>query len=1178
MISETAIELRNRGRSMYQQSTFEASFFKLRTFVLRAVLSPGRTGVSRLSVVLTLAILSLAPAITLAQSAGTASVQGSVSDPTGAAVSNAKVTLTNSERGTSRTTVTDGAGLYSLPNLPVGSYSLAIEAPTFQGYTQKGVLEVGNNIQINAVLTIGSSSEHVEVQASGAALETENSSFKQVIDQKRITELPLNGRQATQLILVSGGAVNAPGNDINGSKTYANIPVIAVAGSQGIYNNYVLDGGSHTDTFTNTNLPYPFPDALREFSVESNSLPARNGLHPGSLVNVVTNSGTNQLHGTLFEFLRNNIINANNFFSTSKDTLKRNQFGGTLGGRILTDKMFFFGGYQGTRNKQTSSAQFYCLPTPAELTGDFSQMGGNCAPNATAIIDPVTGLNISATRKLPASSISAQAVALSKMLPNAQADRFGRVNIALPANNTEDQYIGRVDYNFNQKHNLFGRYFLTNYNAPAYFSPTNLLLTTTAGNDERVQTFTLGDTYILTSRLVNTFHGTYARRRDNRGPTAGGINANTIGVNMFTYVPDDLRITITNGFSVGCGTCSPGHFNTETEDFSDDIDYVRGKHQMAFGGEIVRTGDNTSAGYLQNGSFNFGGLASGVPVNGVQKAGEPMIDFLAGKMTAIGASTGFSQSKAQQTAYRQTSFGLYAQDTYHLNPRMTANIGLRWEPELFPVDNFHRGSDFSMAAFTANQHSSVFLNAPAGSLYYGDAGITKSFTDNRYANLSPRASFTIDPFGTGKTVFRAGGAIMYDNPALYTSQRNSSNPPYTNEIDIPGTTNLANPWSSYPGGNPFPIASPPLSTSPFPTNTLYVLTPRHIQTPTVNQWTAGVEQELGRGWNMSITYLGNKNSHLWLGLAINPAIYIPGTWSGPGSCGALTISPGVGNPCSSIGNSNNRTVLSLINPVQGAGYSPTMTQIDDGANSSYNGMLAAIQHRMSNNFSFLANYTWSHCISIGDSPGDVAAPTYESSANRRLDRANCGYDVRHIFNTTFVASSHFSSLHGVVGAFANNWQIAPLVRVTSGLPVNITSGIDNSLTGIGLDRPNLINPNAVYTHVKITQLATGNLNYINKAAFAQNATGTFGNLGRNAFRTPNQIEVDASLSRNFPVYKRVAFDLRLEAFNVINHPNFSTSSATGAAAYTTGLNSGTFGNITGALDPRIFQLAGKFVF
>ena len=501
------------------------------------------------------AVLLLTPLFLLqslpasAQTAGTASIQGTVTDPTGAAIPNAKVTLTNTDTGTARNTVSDGSGLYSLPNVPVGPYSFTVAATGFQGFTQKGVLEVGNNTQINAPLTVGSSSEHVEVQAQGVALETETSTFKQVIDQKRITELPLNGRQATQLILISGGAVNAPTNDLTGSKNYFSSTAIAVAGSQGNYNNYVLDGGTNVDTFTNTNLPYPFPDALREFSVESNSLPARNGIHPGSLVNVVTNSGTNQWHGTVFDFIRNNVVNATNFFSTAKDTVKRNQFGGTVGGKVITDKMFFFGGYQGTRNRQVGNSTSYCLPTAAELAGDFSQQGGLCpaskigttagAPNP--LVNPANGalINTDPTkpnyRKVDPSTYAAPSLALLKYLPLGLADQYGRINIALPANYSEDQYIGRVDYTFNQKHNLFGRFFLANYNQPAYFSPTNLLLTTTAGNDERVMNFTLGDTYILTPKLVNTFHGSYARRRTIAVPPAASTRRPSASTSTPTF-------------------------------------------------------------------------------------------------------------------------------------------------------------------------------------------------------------------------------------------------------------------------------------------------------------------------------------------------------------------------------------------------------------------------------------------------------------------------------------------------------------------------------------------------------------------------------------------------------------------------------------------------------------------
>jgi hypothetical protein len=1138
--------------------------------------------ISRLAVfaVLLLSFLPLGIAPAFAQTAGTASVQGTVSDSTGAVLPNVNVIFTSTDTGASRTTSTGGSGNYSFPNVPVGPYSIAVTAPGFRGFTQRGVLEVGNNLEVNASLTIGNATDQIiEVQATGTALETETSSFKQVIDHQRITELPLNGRQATQLVLISGAAVTAPTGDMVGSKNYASSTVIAVAGGQGNYNNYVLDGGTNVDVFTNVNLPYPFPDALREFSVESNSLPARNGLHPGTLVNGVTNSGTNQWHGTVFDFIRNNYFNANNFFSTKKDTLHRNQFGGTLGGKILTDKLFFFGGYQGTRESQATNAANLCVPTALELTGDFSQQPttGSCARSTIAagktLIDPVSGLNITTSRKVPTSSLSPQAIALTKLLPLAQADPVsGLIQIALPSINKEDQYVGRVDYTVNQRQTVFFRAFVTNYFAPAFYSPTNLLLTTTAGNDERVMNYTLGHTFIVSPKIVNTFHGSFARRRDNRGPTAGGINATAVGVNLYTYVPSDFRLAVSNYFSIGCGTCSPGHFNTYTQDYTDDVDYIHGKHQFAFGGEYVRAAQNSNAGYLQNGNFSFNGGLSGINNNNV---GEPLIDFLTGQQNA------FSQSRAQITNFRQNIFGLYGQDTWHVTQRLTVSGGLRWEPYIVPADLQARGSTFDQAAFNANLHSKVYPNAPAGSFYYGDAGVPKSFAHNRLANFSPRLGITFDPFGDGKTVFRAGGAIMYDSPGLYATQRMTSNPPVVNEIDLTGQISFANPWANYPGGNPFPGIFPPTAASTFPQNSLFVLVPVNVHVPVVNQWTASVQRDLGAGWNLSMSYLANKNSHLWLGQSPNPDVYIPGTWTGQGSCGALTIAPststnpsGVGNPCSSTTNTATRTRLALANPTQGSYYSTGMTIIDDGANSSYNGFLTAIQHRMSHNFSFLANYTWSHCISPGDANGDVTGPSYQNPSSPRGDRANCGYDVRHIFNTTMVAGTHFSSIHGFAGAVVNGWEVAPLVRILSGLPLNVTTGTDNSLTGIGLDRPNLTNASAVYSGQKITQLAAGgNRQYLSAktaGAFTANAPGTFGNVGRNAFRQPAFYDVDASITRNFPIYDRVAFRLRFEGFNLFNHPNFNT--------FTTALNSSTFGQATAAAPARIFQLAGKITF
>lgn len=1127
----------------------------------------------------------LLPSALHAQTAGTASIQGTVKDSTGAAVPNATILFTSTETGARREVKSAGSGDFSLPNVPVGAYTLNVTAPGFSGFRQNGTLEVGSNATVDPSLSVGSESQVVEVNASAVTLETETVNYKQVVDQERINELPLNGRQATQLVLVTGGAVTAPGNDMVGSKNYATSTVIAVAGGQGNYNNYVLDGGYHTDNFTNVNLPFPFPDALREFSVESNSLPARNGLHPGALVNAVTVSGSNNWHGSAFEFLRNNIINATNFFSVNpstgapiRDTLKRSQFGGTFGGHIVRDKLFFFGGYQGTRNRQVSNATNYCLPTPAELAGDFSQMGGACAKNtpdgsnlvnpSVAATDPryriITTPGTAGYRQVSTSTYSPQSLAFVKYLPLAQADQYGLVSVALPANNQEDQYIGRVDWNISQRHTLYGRYYLTNYKAPSYYSPTNILLTTTPGNDERVQTATIGDVFNLTSRMVNTAHATWARRRDNRGPTAGGINSRTLGVNVYTYVPVDFRLTVSNGPSAGCGTCSPGFFNSNSEDFSDDIDYQRGKHALAFGAEYIRAADNTNAGYLQNGQYTFNGQLSGVNNRNV---GEGMIDFLTGRMQTFG------QSRSQQTAFRENIYSFYGQDTWHATDALTVTYGVRYEPMLFQADKFGRGSTFDQTAFNSNTRSTVYPNAPAGTLYPGDPGVSRNLTNNRLNNVSPRVGIALNT--SPKTVFRAGGAIMYDSPALYLNQRQITNAPFTNEIGFTGNIPFADPYSVYAGGSPFPGVFPPNASAVFPTQSAYVIMKRDARTPVIYQWTASLQQELGRGWSFSANYLGNRNSHQYIGTYPNRAVYIPGVSTGAaGSCGPLTTNlPAAGAACSTTAsaNANARTPLSLANPAQGIYYTPTLTVIDDHGFSNYNGGIFTVQHRRGN-FNFLGNYTWSKCLDLADNQGDIANAQLQNTGNPRADYSACGFDVRHIANITFVTESKFTSLHGIAGALANGWQLAPLVRMTSGVPINVTTASDVSLTAQANDRPNLVPNVSLRSGVKVTSLAAGgNRFFFNRAAFTPAAAGTFGNLPRNFLRGPAYYNVDLSLSRNFNLYERLRFQLRLESFNVLNHPNFT-------AFTTANPSSSTFGYANSAADPRIFQAAGRFTF
>ena len=1106
-----------------------------------------------------------------AQTAGTGSIQGAIADATGAVIPNASVMATNTATQVKHSAKTGVNGLYSLPNLDIGTYTVDVVAPGFQHYSQTNiVLEVGSSIAVNVGMTVGGADQTVEVQASGLALQTEDSSFKQTIDQKTLTELPLNGRQVTSLITLSGGAVNAnENNDQQGSKTFYSSVVVSVGGGQGNATDYRLDGGDHNDYMTNINLPFPFPDAVAQFSVETTALKAESGLHPGGLVNVVTRAGSNQWHGTAFEFIRNNYFDATDFFSTSKDTLHQNQYGGTFGGRILRDKLFFFAGYQRLKAAQSQALIKSYVPTAANLLGDFSVTdGATCQAKPIQLLNPLTGA-VLAGNKINPSSFTAAALALQKYLP-VTTDPCGAVTYAIPSQQAENEFITRVDSTISPKHSLYGRYFLDGYQHPAAYSPTNILVTTQPGNYERVQGLTIGETYIVTPNMVNSLHLTATRRRDNRGPAGAGINPGTVGVSTYVANPVGLQLTVTNKWSSYCGTCSSATFNVNTFSLADDFNFIHGKHQIAFGGEYVQSQLNINNIYESNGTFGFSGVYGQKGPNGTSAGGtgaDANLDFLTGALNT------FEQSKAQQNALRAPIPSLYVQDTYHVNKKMVLSAGVRWDPEFIPTDYFGRGSTFSMAGFVNNVHSTVYPNAPAGSFFYGDTGVPKAFTKNSLWQFSPRVGATLDPSGDGKTVFRAGAALVYDEPNFFTGQRTNQNPPFALAIantPVGAPLNFTNPWSNgTQPSNPFPQPFKPTAATVFPNGGQYIVLPAQFHPPYTLQWTASMQHELGRGWDFQVDYIGNKTSFNAYGLPLNPAVYIPG------NCGS--------SACSTIGNTASRYALTLANPAQGPKYKGGgggSILIASGANATYNGMVATIQHRASSSFVFLANYTWSHCIDIADNTADTAGTAVQDPKNIKGDRANCGFDYRAVVNATVVASSHFS-LTGWKALALNNWEIAPLVHITDGTPFTVTSGIDNSLTAVGNDRPNLVSPTGIYTGQKIRSGKSSNAQYINLAPFAQNAPGTFGNAGRDAFRGPKFLQVDSALSRVFPLHERLALDLRLEAFNVLNHPNFAAPGSSGYAGSRTSLVSSTFGQVTSTVNgygARIFQGAVKVTF
>ena len=1097
-----------------------------------------------MNIVLSLLSIFLFAAPAFSQAVAVAEVSGTVTDSSGAALPGAQVSMTETDKALTRTIITDEIGHYAFPNLPVGPYRLEVTLPGFKDYVQSGiVLVVNNNIQLNVAMQVGAISEHIEVSAVANQVETKETSVASVIDEQRIRELPLNNRQPTQLIIALGASVYADSGD-TGSKTFVSSTRIAVAGGQGNGTAYLLDGGDYTDAMSNVNMPLPFPDALQEFSVETSAVSSRFGTHPGATVNAVTRSGSNDFHGTLFEYLRNGNTNARNFFAPVHDQLKRNQFGGTIGGRIVKDKLFFFAGMQGTVNRSAPPQSSTHIPTAAMINnGDFSGLG-------VQLKNPITGQPF-LNDQIPVGMLSPVAVALTKYLPVSQAAANGFVTYAIPAPWSQQQPIGRIDWVLNPKHNIYGRYNADHYVAPPSFGG-NLLLTTAPGNNELAQSATIADNYAFTPQTLNSFHLSFNRIRNDRGPTNTPINWTMLGSPMYSAVPNFLLISsMSGGFTTFCGTCGSGHFNLSSYQVADDVDVIRGRHSMAFGFNLIRIQNNTISGFDENGAPTFNGSFTGAGI----------ADFMLGYMSD------FLQTNATPDDLRQWVMSAYAQDSFRVSRHFVLNYGVRWEPTFADPDKYRRGTSFSMPAFLAGQHSTLNPTAPPGLFFPGDPGIPAANWNGRYPNFAPRAGLVWDPRGDGKQTLRVGGAILYDSVETWFNERETTNPPYGNSIDVSATGTLANPWAGYPGGNPFPQKPGALF---FPQFGVYINMPINPKPTYVEHWNVTYQRQLPKNWLVSLSYLGNHTTHLWISQERNPALP---------------------SPTATTATTNQRRILSAY---PGGSYYSSIDTADDGATARYQGLLLSATHAFSSHYQLNANFTDSYCLSDFDFGAALAASFNSQVFNRHADWGPCISDTRYNFNLTGVAASSWQSSNVWAKRILSDWQLSPILQARSGQPLGgttngFTTGVDNSRTGLNNDRPVQILPNVYATSHDCSPAPCVQL--LNKAAFATpgsalNPVGSYGNVGRDSIRGPHFVNLDLSLVRTFKLNERMNMQFRVEGFNVLNHANFVGSYAPSglyASGQTYGmvsqkLNAPDFGQITGAYDPRIFQFALRFVY
>jgi len=1071
----------------------------------------------------------------------TADLSGRVTDSSGGVLPGATVTATQTATGLVRSTVTDDAGAYLFPDLPTGPYRLEVSLSGFGSYAQTGiVLQVGANPTINATLAVGDLTETVTVEASAPLVDVRSAGISDVVENERIVELPLQGRQVTSLLILAGAAVDQQAT----SPRYNPGGVsISVGGGLAYGVAYTLDGAMHNDPYNNLNLPLPFPDALQEFSVATSGLSADNGMHSGASVNAVTKSGTNRLSGSAFEFVRDRRFNATNPFAAIgpdgervDDGLKRHQFGGTVGGPMLRDKLFFFGAYQGTRTRQAPSANIAWVPTPAMLAGDFTAFSSpQCnAGRQIALRAPFVNNRIDPALFSPA------ALKLTSMLPST-TDPCGQVIWGSPRDSNESQAIGKLDYQWQANHTVFGRYMRTFVDEfPVWEPGGNLLTTSTAGGDRTVlaESYTLGETAVFGPTMVNAIRLAY-NRTALRALRAPFLDAPSLGVNAFTYFPGKLTMTVTGGFSVGQADSIRSVLLTDAYQVADDLTLVRGRHQMEFGGNLAYWTSESELNARSGGLWQFNGSQTGLG----------LADFLAGRMFRL------EQGAPNVLPIDQTYLGLYAQDAWSATSRVTVNAGMRWEP--FFGQNVRSGavSIFNLENFQKGVKSTVFRNAPAGLLYPGDAGFpdnSNAALNKQWWNLSPRVGVAWDVHGDGRLAVRTSYGLGYDFVSGQYHFLNAGAAPFANRVRVEGVP-FDNPYVNTPGGNPFPIA-PPSPGVAYPAFGSYGTLDPDANSPRVQNWNVTVERQIGAAWQASASYLGSHSDRLWNLVALNPGRYL-----GAGPCTIAGVSYAV---CTTAANLDQRRVLYAQNPAEARFLGPVDRHTSIGT-QSYKGLKLSFRRRASQGVSLTGNYTLSNCVGNVTPTGQPQISSgFLKPEDPDFDRGNCEQNRTHVGNVTAgYQTPEFGT--AALRALASGWRVSGILSARSGSWITVTTGRDIAASGISAQRLNQVldDPYGARTVD----------NYLNPAAFAYPADGTLGDHEINSIAGPGYWTIDLAISRLLTLAAERNLEFRVEAFNLLNNFNWGNP--------VSNYDQATFGKVQSiAGSPRIMQFAVKFAF
>jgi len=1091
-------------------------------------------------------------------------IRGSVLDPSGAAVAAATITARQIETGFTRSAATDRSGDYILLELPVGHYQLQAEAKGFRTYVQQGItLDVNETATVPVRLTVGVETQKLEVEADAQLIETTVTNLGKTVSEREILDLPLDGRNFTQLGVLQPGVVPLTQGLKDAGGSLRDGQAYAVNGQRPESNNFLIDGANNFNGVDGGFVLKPPVDAIAEFRILTHNANAEFGNSLGSTTNIITRTGTNAFHGTLWEFVRNNAFDATRYFATSAEPLKQNQFGGTFGGPIRRDKTFFFGYYEGFRDRQ-GETQGATVPSILERQGNFGQLctnngamfdsHGMCSnPNLQLYNIFAHGAPIP-YNQLPFINPLSQGL-LSLFPVSASTNQTSNTFFSTQSFHDDNDQVGvRFDHYLSTHDTLNLRYLYSDETRLDPLSPAGASVPGfPVGENHRAQNFVAQESHTFSPAVIGVFRVSYLR---NKFLVDEHINHMSPGSLGFQYSPS-LPIATgppfiqVNGYTtVGDPISGPRNTYENAFDYSASVSWVRGRHELKFGGGFEHLNVNALQGIATNGFFVFD---PGFPI-----AGDGFAAFL------FGQPVFFLQGRGDfSRGIRGKSLNWYAQDTFKVSNRLTLNYGLRYELP-FPYTEIHN----RQTLFIPGRKSTVMPSAPAGLLYPGDSGVPAGLIPTFKKGFAPRLGIAWDPTGSSKWLVTSAYGIFYE--PYYTGQGGPlqspiSAPPYlqTAQISVP---NFSDPFN----GNP-----PAPGTFATPLTNL-TLAP-NLPLPYSQDWDLNLQRSFGSDLLLEIGYVGTKGTKLPRFIEGNPAIYVPG------------INATTGQPNSTSGNADQRRLYSgctLNDPPSKCIFSSTGL-IAGMSDSSYNALEASLRKRFSHGISFLASYTFSKDIDDVSSfniTGSASKPVAgendlaQDPFNLAAERGRSLFDARHRlvlsyqWNLPFWRQQHNWYQHVLGG-----WQVNGIVTLMSGTPFTVFDSNDVSqqggapeITGFSANRPNLVpgqDPNS-------GPRKTGA--WLNANAFARitpnplSPVQQFGTEARNIAQGPGYSNWDFSLFKSIPVTEGKEFQFRAEFFNFLNHTNLRLPDSD--------ISSPTFNQILSALPPRLIQLALKFRF